>query len=91
MKADFLDLLQEGKEFSLFVEEQNKLLDDAKALLQGNNHLDPFVIFGESPQDFYNRTVHSGNIGVLGISAISSYVDIALTLPKLNDTLGEAI
>lgn len=91
LKNDFQDLLAQGQEFSLFQEAQNKLIDDAKALLQNNTHLDPFVIFGESPQDFYNRTVHSGNIGVVGIGAISSYVDMALTLPKLKDTIGDAI
>lgn len=82
------DLLGEANQFSIFMEEQTRLLDKAKDLLDGNTMLSPFVIFGESPNDFYNRTVHSGNIGVLGIEAITSYVDIALTLPKLNETLG---
>jgi hypothetical protein len=67
----------------------DEALKSANKLLETNNHLSPFVIFGESPDDYFNRTVHSGNIGTVGISAISSYVDIALQLPKLNDTLGE--
>lgn len=91
IQDDYTDLLADAQSFELFKDAQNTLLDDAKALLQGNMHLDPFVIFGESPGDFYNRTVHSGNIGIVGISAISCYVDAALTLPKLNETLGEAI
>jgi hypothetical protein len=89
VQADMQDLVGEFQAFSLFKETEIKLLEDAKALLNGSNRLDPFVIFGESPGDFYNRTVHSGNIGVVGISAISNYVDIALQLPKLRDTLGE--
>jgi len=89
MVARFEDLLGEVAAFQLFVEEQTTLLETSKQLLENSTLLSPFVIFGESPEDFYNRTVHSGNIGVLGITAISSYVDIALTLPKLNDTLGE--
>lgn len=91
LKLDYQNLLGEYQDFGLFKDSQTKLLDDAKALLQNNTHLDPFVIFGESPQDFYNRTVHSGNIGVVGIGAISSYVDMALALPKLKDTIGDAI
>lgn len=83
----FTDLMQEQKSFFQFMEEQTKTLDAANKLLEATSFLSPFVIFGESPQDFYNRTVHSGNVGVLSISAISSYVDIALTLPKLDETL----
>lgn len=64
-------------------------LTQANKLLENINWLSPIVIFGEQPEDFYNRTVHSGNIGVITLGAISSYVDIALTLPKLNETLGE--
>jgi hypothetical protein len=82
------ELMGEAEDFLEMAEEQTKLLDTAKELLEGNTLLNPFVIFGESPDDYYNRTVHSGNIGVLSISAISSYVDISLTLPKLEDTLG---
>ncbi len=91
LKDSFQDLLKDSDSLTLFMKEQTKLLDDAKKLLEGTNHLDPFVIFGESPEEFYNRTVHSGNIGVVGIDAISMYVDSALTLPKLKDTLGESI
>lgn len=91
LKADYADLLQEGTDFNLFKEAQTKLLDDANALLQNNTHVNPFVIFGETPQEFYNRTVHSGNIGVIGVNAISSYVDTVLTLPKLRDSIGDSV
>lgn len=89
----FSDLLLEQQGFFQFMEEQTKTLDEANKLLESTSFLSPFVIFGETPQDFYNRTVHSGNVGVLSISAISSYVDIALTLPKLDEsieTIGES-
>ena len=91
MAAKIEDVLDQQRDFNLFIEEQTKLLEEAQALLDGNTWLSPFVVFGESPEEFYNRTVHYGNIGTLGITAISSYVDIALTLPKLNDTLGEPL
>jgi hypothetical protein len=91
LQDKFEDLLGQASELQLFIEEQTKLLDDAKALLTTTTWLSPFVIFGEKPEEFYNRTIHYGNIGTLGITAISSYVDIALTLPRLNDTLGETL
>jgi hypothetical protein len=90
IQAGMKSLQGEYQDFALFVEEQTKLLDEAKELLETDSILSPFVIFGESPNDFYNRTVHSGNIGIAGIDAITNYVDIALTLPKLPDTIGDA-
>lgn len=87
----YTDLLLERDQFNLYAKEKTELLEAAEALLENSYLLTPLVVFGEKPEDFYNRTVHFGNIGTLGITAVSSYVDIALTLPKLNDTLGEEI
>lgn len=87
IQADMLDLTKDAHTFGAFAKEQTTLLDQANDLLSGNSLLTPLTIFGEKPDDYYQRTVHSGNIGVLGIDAISSYVNIALTLPKLTDTL----
>ena len=84
-----MDLQEEYEQFGLYVQEQNDILKEQMDLLKGNNLLNPFIVFGESPNDFYNRTVHSGNIGVIGISAVKHYVPNALTLPKLNETLGD--
>lgn len=89
INSKMVDVLGEYDQFKIFVEEETKLLDTANDLLHKTTLLSPFTIYGEKPEDFYNRTVHFGNIGTVGINAISSYVDIALTLPKLNDTLGE--
>lgn len=84
------DLLDERKSFEAEQAEKQRLLKTANQLLENDFRLNPLVIFGESPQEFYNRTAHSGNIGIVGIDAISTYVDSALTLPKLNETLGAA-
>lgn len=84
------DLLEEYESFNQFKDEATKQLEEANKLLENKNWLNPFVIFGEKPDDYYNRTVHSGNIGIVGISAISSYVDNALTLPKMDQSIGEA-
>ena len=83
------ELLAEAGEFDALQKEQTKLLDTAKELLENSSILSPFVIFGEKPEDFYNRTVHSGNIGVVGIDAVSAFVGQALRLPDLHDSLGD--
>jgi len=90
VKDDMSNLLAEYESWNLFKDEAVKELEEANKLLSSRNYLEPAIIFGESPNDFYNRTVHSGNTGVLGISAISKYVDIALTLPDMSATIGES-
>lgn len=82
------ELQSDYSAFTEYAKQQEADLAKANDLLTQNNWLSPITVFGESPDDFFNRTVHSGNIGTVGISAISSYVDIALRLPKLQDTLG---
>lgn len=89
LKMDMQALLNEATAFSKEQEEQVKLLETAQELLENSVILSPFVIFGEKPQEFYDRTVHSGNIGVVGIDAVSSYVDMALRLPELHETMRE--
>lgn len=68
-------------------EELNKTLQAGQNLLKEHHYLSPVTIFGEKPEDFFNRTVHSGNTGATAITAIHHYVDSALQLPKLQDTL----
>jgi hypothetical protein len=81
----------EALEFGNLVDKQAEELKKANDLLDtSDNYLDPFIVWGESPTDFFNRTVHSGNIGTIGISAISAYVENALKLPELTNTLGES-
>jgi len=89
MVENYKDLLDESSNFREYADAKQESLDAANKLLETSTVLSPFVIFGEKPEDFYNRTIHFGNIGTLGITAISSYVDIALTLPKIYDTLGD--
>lgn len=85
------DLADAATEFGKMVEDQTKLLETAQELLEGDLTLVPLIVFGESPNDFYNRTVHSGNIGVIGIDAVSSFVDTALTLPTLDQSLNGSL
>lgn len=89
VQDDFNELQKEYAEFENLLETEKEKLEKAKDELGYNNYLTPEIIFGETPSEFYQRTVHSGNIGVLAIDAISNYVDVALTLPKLQESLGE--
>lgn len=89
IQDELTNLIEVQSEFSKQMEAQMKLLETAQDLLEPSQLLHPFTIFGESPTDFYNRTVHSGNIGTMAISSISSYVDLSLTLPKFSETVGD--
>jgi uncharacterized membrane protein YcgQ (UPF0703/DUF1980 family) len=48
---------------------------------------EPMIVFGESPQAFYDRTVHTPNPGVLCYSAIANYVTNGLKLPTIPSSL----
>lgn len=87
LQREFGDLAEQFDQFKEFADSETERLKAAQDLLSQNNWLSPLVIFGEKPSEFYNRTVHSGNVGVQGIEAVAQYVDIALTLPTLSDTL----
>ena len=82
------DIYKQMGEFSLFadreLEELNRLSNEALSETQLWN---PMVLFGESPEQYYNRTVHAGNVGVVGIEAVSSFVERSLTLPKIEETI----
>lgn len=91
LESQFIDLDREFKAFEEYKDAADERLKAGNDLLGSSIRLDPFIIFGETPDEYYNRTTHSGNIGVLSLDAISNYVDISLTLPKINSTLGESI
>ena len=77
-----LGLKEEAEAFGLAIEEKYDALEEKKSLLESHSWLSPVTIFGESRDEFLNRTIHSGNVGSLAIDAIHNYVDFSLTLPK---------
>ena len=87
IQKDFELLGKENEAFNTLAKEKDELLNKAKEELDQTSVLNPLVIFGETPSRLYDRTVHSGNIGVIGIDSVSSFVEVALTLPKINETL----
>lgn len=83
-------------EFELYKSEAEAEIEEQLELLDSSSLIDPFEfigerplhVWGEEPDRFYLRTIHSGNIGVLAFDAIHHYVDINLRLPEPHETLG---
>jgi hypothetical protein len=85
--AEWEDFLEESKEKS------DELKEDMDALWpERNEFLDawhssrtaPILDFNESPTDFFNRTIHTGNIGTLAVDAIHQYTALKLQLPEID-------
>lgn len=87
----------ELQQFELFKETQIAELEEIRRMLDTKSLIDPFefvaetpmIVWGESPQDLYGRTVHSGNIGVLTLDVPGSYVSNSLALPTFQHTAME--
>lgn len=83
MQSEMAELTKQSKLITDEAEKINKEMDE-------NSTYTPFIVFGEAPEDFFNRTVHSGNIGIIGIDAVSNFVERSLTLPQPFESLGES-
>lgn len=88
LQDDLADVQSEMATEQRAEQDQWKLLGDAAQLLDSKVHLSPFTFFGESSEHYFNRTVHSGNIGMMGIDAVSNYVERSLSLPTLPTQFG---
>lgn len=84
IQTEFSDLYAEAERVSV-------LINKAQDLLETNSMLSPLTIIGESSDDYYRRTMYSGNVGVYALSGVSSYVERALTLPTLADSFGDVL
>ena len=98
MQAMFTGVIDELTQFQQMSAGLYDSLTEQKDLLGLNSNMaglipddfinkQPMIILGETPNDLYTRTVHSGNIGATGFLATQYYHDTALTLPRINDTL----
>lgn len=80
-----------GEDFSNlqlgYQDQLEELERTAEALLGTNNVLSPMILFGETPTNYYTRTVHSGNIGIQTIESVNKFVEYALKLPDINQTM----
>lgn len=76
------------KELQIGYENQMEELEKlSEALLGTNNFLSPLIFFGETPSNYYTRTVHSGNIGLQTIESVNRFVEYALKLPDLSQSI----
>jgi hypothetical protein len=89
MAEMFTDLQKEYLDFKDLVTKASEDLAGAQKLLEDGSHLiEPITIFGESPENYFNRTAHSGNIGAVGFDMLHNFVDMKLSLPNFSQTLG---
>ena len=82
MQGKFKALQLESETYKQKTEDLNTQLKSIDELLNSRSGINPYIIFGETPEEFYNRSVHAGNIGTSIYDYVSNYVEIALTLPK---------
>lgn len=96
VEDEMSDLIDAKGEFEDYSKEEMSRLEAANDLLETSGIIDPWdyianrpdFILDETPDEFYTRTIHSGNIGVAAIDAIGEYVNLQLQLPTTNATIG---
>lgn len=81
------ELNLEMEEFQAYAKDQFDMLKEVEKSLTNDNALQPMMLLGESPQEFYSRTIHGENIGMIPINMVRQYVDTLLRLPTIQDTL----
>ena len=90
-------LAEDYAEYQLLADELQEELDRGQDLLGNPLDLNPFAfigqeplyVAGEDPDSYFSRTVHSGNVGVQSLNIVQNFVDISLTLPTIEDTVGD--
>jgi hypothetical protein len=82
LELEYTDFLKDA-------EERQEELDAAQDLLD-TSAINPFNIISfmdtnpyETPEDFYTRTIHTGNPGVASLDQIENFIDSRLRLPEL--------
>ena len=88
LKDMFQDLRNEVAAQDSYKESKIKLMEDAEKELTSTSILSPLVVFGEEPNMFYKRTVHTGNIGTLVFEDVHKYAERSLQLPSFTTTVG---
>jgi len=95
-------LADEQLSFMSMTEVKQAELDAAKALitkvhsmkdylLMPTNMSKEFYVLGESPTDYYNRTVHSGNVGALLPTLLSASSGLLLLPPSMSQSLNQVM
>lgn len=83
-------LQEESDLFGIQSSIQEMNLRSSQQLLEDTPHtLHPFMLVGETPSSFYNRTVGNLNPGVLVYDMLSNFHANAVKLPTIDQTFGE--
>lgn len=97
LAAGYRDLVEDAEAFSAWGRDQMDGLSDKMQALGLNPtivglgafdvvKMGPQLILGETPSGYFDRTVHSGNIGVLTYDMTEAYVALQVSLPTFNQT-----
>lgn len=95
--AGLKDIAEDAEAFSEWSKDQLDGLSDSMLALGLNPtivgfsafdvvKMGPQLVLGEDPSAYYNRTVHSGNIGTLSFDATESYVAMQTSLPTFKQS-----
>lgn len=95
--AGIKDIVEDAEAFSVWAQDQLDGLSDSMLALGLNPaivglsafdvvKMGPQLVLGEDPGAYFNRTIHSGNIGTLSFDMTEQYVATQVTLPTFNQT-----
>lgn len=95
VKGEYQELMSDIADFESASLEQEEELADAQALLLPQDVLDPMFYVDplkgfdpdETVGDFYKRTIHTGNPGVLVLSTVEEFIATKLQLPDTKSTI----
>ena len=93
IQTEIMDVYTDTEVFEADAKKQWDILEEATKLLYTEFISDPMRMISsvpsykgipnETPDAFYERTIHTGNIGVLALDAIENYAEIMLKLPEV--------
>ena len=89
--AEITEIQNSFNELSVESSKVSELINKAQDLLADNMLLSPLTIIGESADDYYRRTMYSGDVGAIAIGSINNFYERALTLPTLADSFGDVL
>lgn len=89
--AEITEIQNSFNELSVESSKVSELINKAQDLLADNILLSPLTIIGESADDYYRRTMYSGDVGAVAIGSINNFYERALTLPTLADSFGDVL
>ena len=95
-QEQMMDLQKDMAQFAMTAKEKKDALQEQIDKYQADfNYIDamayvrrePMIVFGENPQDFYERTVHTPNPGVACYAGVTNYITNKLKLPTIPTSL----